>query len=61
MGKPVESEWARDARLYREAKARLSPARRARWARVEESYEWFDGEDAIALASLNAWLKRGAP
>jgi hypothetical protein len=54
-----ETEWARDARLYREAKAALSPARRERWAVIEAAHENFDGEDGIALGTLRCWLVGG--
>lgn len=54
-----ETEWALDSRLYREAKARLSPSRRERWAVIEAAHEWFDGEDGLALGALRRWLAGG--
>ena len=58
-GVAADPEIAREEAEYRLALKRLSPFKRAAWARVEEAYEWFDGEAGIAHASLMAWLKRG--
>lgn len=41
---------------YAVAKKNLSPELREAWARVEESYEFFDGENEIALAHLDKFV-----
>lgn len=53
------AEAEREAREYDEAKRALKPHQRQRWAEIEESYEWFDGESAIAHGTLVAALRRG--
>lgn len=55
----IIAEARREDEAYRAAVAALTPAQRAAWAAVEESYEWFDGESAIAHGTLNAYLRRG--
>jgi hypothetical protein len=50
------AEAAREDRAYRTALASLSPRARAAWAEIEETHEWFDGESAIAHATLKRWL-----
>lgn len=56
-------DYAAEARRehddYRKAVAALTPEQRDAWSYVEASYEWFDGESAIAQGTLESLLANG--
>jgi hypothetical protein len=52
-------EFEAEAKAYADAKRQLTPKQREAWERVVESYEYFDGEDGIALGYLQKYLREG--
>jgi len=54
----IKAEMRNEDEAYRAEVAALPAHLKGRWALVEEHYEWFDGESAIAHATLLEWLKK---
>ncbi len=60
----IEAYRARERRIrdsLDRAVAALSPARRARWAAIRASYEYFDGETEIEAGYFVRWKAAGYP
>lgn len=53
------SEMLAERRAYEDAVARLSESGYEKWAAIYESYEFFDGEYGIALATLERMKREG--
>ena len=49
-------EAQREDEMFRAAVAGLTPRLRAKWDRIYEAHEFFDGESAIALSALERML-----